>query len=130
MALNHFAHYQTGTVAGIGGTLPALLRSEISLSANFGQGMGVRMSGNTVQIGDATLVLRVKTNDGIYTIQALGSDGKERRQSIVGLASAITNGTKVSFPVDLHIFKQSEPNPIFSSSKIGRMDAEDIEVLN
>ena len=128
MALNHYVHYQTGTVVGIGGTLPALLRSEIHFSASFGKGMSASASGHTIQIGDATLVLQVKTNNGTYTIEVLGSDGGERQQSIVGLASAITNGTKVSFPIDLHVFKQSKLETVFSSSKIGRLDAEYIEV--
>jgi hypothetical protein len=90
--------------------------------------MSASASGHTIQIGDATLVLQVKTNNGTYTIEVLGSDGGERQQSIVGLASAITNGTKVSFPIDLHVFKQSKLETVFSSSKIGRLDAEYIEV--
>jgi hypothetical protein len=130
MALDHFVHYQTGTVMDVGGTLPGLIRSKIHFSASFGKGMGVTADGNTVQIDDATLVLRVKTADGMYTIETIGNGGSDRQQSNVGLAAALTKGSTVRFPVDLHIYKQVAPKNLFSSSKIGRLDAENLDVQN
>ena len=130
MALSHFEDYKVGTVIGIGGTLPVLLKSKIVLHSEFGQGMSADVNGDTVRIGDPTLVLRVKASDGFYTIQVLGEDGKDCRQSIANLASVIAPGSRVKFPIHLHIYADPDLTEIFSSNKMGRLDAEVIDVLN
>jgi hypothetical protein len=128
MDVDHFTDYTTGTVIGVGGTLPALLKSRITLHSDFGKGMSADVSGDTVRIGDPTLVLRVKSSDVIYTIQVVGEDGEGRQQSMANLASAITNSTKISFPVHLHIYAEPNLREVFSSNKIGRLDAEYIDI--
>jgi len=117
--------YLNGEVIWITGNLT-------NLEANSESNGLVSYSNETVRFGDPSLVFRVHTINGIYTIQIDPTDrgGSEGPQTVHSLAAALTVGTKIRFPTELHGRHNPRNDPIgFSKSKIGMLDPDDIELL-
>jgi hypothetical protein len=77
------AKYDEGTITTIGGTLPAILKSEGALFGN-----------DSVKLGNPTYVLIVDAREGQYTMQV-----KERDKPLVALATRLKVGDRVKFLV-------------------------------
>lgn len=91
-------------------------------------------SNETVRLGNPRFVFGVQTEEGIYTIQLDPTDrgSTPGPQTLQNLAATIKVGTMIRFPTELHGRRAPAPDnsPMgFSSSRIGMLDPDDIELL-
>jgi hypothetical protein len=114
--------YIEGEVIERVGDVIGLTKSEVN---------GLFVYGETVKLGNPTYVMKVKTNQGIYTIQvdALDTCGSHGPQTIYSIAVATKTGTKIRFPTKCYGTNENNQPAGFSSSKVGMLDPDDIEIL-
>lgn len=109
--------YRTGIVIQEGGSVVnnRLVKSDEAL-------LGHITSSETVKLGEPTYILRVKADDGIYTISVLPS-----WKDLEALEMVIKKGTKVKFP--LYIPLEPEIASFDEEDKIGYVKSSYLEVL-
>lgn len=104
--------YEEGVVIKEFGTLMGFVKSEGALFGN-----------DSVKIGELTYGVRVKAPAGIYTISIYPTCNR----TLEALESAIEEGTRVKF-AKYKVF-QDRVSVQFGSDKIGKISADDIQVL-
>ena len=113
--------YIQGEVIERYGTLPGVLKS----SGGF-------LNNESVKLGEPLYIIKVKTERGIYTIEVNNFDtadiwdGTKGPQTIYSVAVATEVGTKIRFPTKVYTRDTSG----FSSGNIGKLDPDDIEIIN
>jgi hypothetical protein len=92
---------------------------------------GVLFGNESVKVGKPNYVMRVKTEQGVYTLEvdALDTCGSFGPQTIYNVAGATKVGTKIRFPTKVYNSNLNNQQAGFSSSKVGKLDPDDIEIL-
>lgn len=83
----------------------------------------IKINNTQIQAGEKAYILRVKTEDGIYTLDV--SDGYQK--TIEALEEVIIPGSKIKFLDSTEDF--GEITEIFTSDRIGKISGDNIEVL-
>jgi len=92
---------------------------------------GALFGNESVKVGNPNYVMRVKTKQGVYTIEvdALDTSGSSGPQTIYSVAGATKVGTNIRFPTKCYGRNEKNQQAGFSSSKVGMLDPDDIEIL-
>jgi len=113
-------NYVEGEVIERYGTVSGLIESSGALFGN-----------ESVKAGDPSYVIRVKTQNGVYTIEvdALDTSGSSGPQTIYSVAAATKIGTKIKFPTKAYGKNWKNQHAGFSSGNVGMLDPDDIEII-
>jgi hypothetical protein len=128
----------SGTVVKIVSTLPTVVNKPFSLTsrrASFMSSGHTGVSGESAVVGEPTYVIHVTTDKGLYVVEIMPGVFSASPQTITSLASIITEGTKVEFPIEFtQSWRPREVRQYFTSSgsgpAIGRIPPYAIKVLS
>jgi len=117
-------NYIQGEVIERYGNITGLVESSGAL-------FGALFGNESVKVGNPNYVMRVKTEQGVYTIEvdALDTSGSSGPQTIYSVAGATKVGTNIRFPTKCYGRNEKNQQAGFSSSKVGMLDPDDIEIL-